>query len=168
MNMLQIVEDKEKCRKLLIWLLRRRKYIDELLDPEDLNWKIGDQILAWIVGSRSMEWDDFVINRAIGKKKKKRRRKMNMIEYKNPMIGWNMLFDGITSYVTDVMETSRNVPSVTTFKNMEVLRFNTGRVDGTEGQVIPKIFEIYETEGEMAQEEWVHLSLEKVDDEEIT
>jgi hypothetical protein len=47
--MLQTIGIKEKCRKLLIWPLKRRgkkrrKYIngDELLDPGVLSWKLGD------------------------------------------------------------------------------------------------------------------------------
>jgi hypothetical protein len=47
--MIQLVRNKEKCRNLLIWLLKRkkkkrRKYVDknDRFDPDDKLWKLGD------------------------------------------------------------------------------------------------------------------------------
>jgi hypothetical protein len=87
--MLQTIRIKEKCRKLLIWPLKRRKkkrgkYIngDELLDPGVLSWKFGNQILARILGFRYMGSDDFILNRAI-EKEKRRRKKSGIIGNEN-------------------------------------------------------------------------------------
>jgi hypothetical protein len=63
---------------------------DKLLDPEVLSWKLGDQILAWALESRDIGNDDFILNRAIGKKKK-RRKKLGIVENENLVEELNLL-----------------------------------------------------------------------------
>jgi hypothetical protein len=73
-------DDREKYRKLLIWLLKRKKkkrrrYLDKSnrLDSSDTFWKLGDPALAWMLGSGKEKRDDLMQLKAIGKKKKKRK-----------------------------------------------------------------------------------------------